>query len=237
MEKYSKFFTSPDLDLDLIQSANQNRNQHADLSKKQQTYLFHHISHVMDCECFVIEGRVFYREICICDLTSCIVSTYHLYDSSFPQFHNLDEKQKRCVLRQSSIHKMYYRTRQCFDANQSVKEGLKEIKSKLLTSTKCDHVIIGYKGGDFERLCSCFGCFGVNIEFLDCPKFETLRSSLLNRKGKEEKKKFCRFHARCRSEECDYHCARQEVILFSCFILKNRGDNYSHLLSEYGSCE
>ena len=101
--KCSKFFTSPLpwMDLELIKGANQNRNQ-------QQTYLLKSITHVMDCECFIIDGRVFYREISICDLNKNNVETYHLYDSSFLKFQDLNEKQRRCVIRQSSIHRMYY---------------------------------------------------------------------------------------------------------------------------------
>ena len=225
------------LDLDLIHCVNQNRNQHCDLDQKQQNYLCNKITHVMDCECFVIDSRVFYREITICDLSSTMVRTFHLYDPSFPQFHELNEKQRRNVLYQSSIHNMYYRTRLCFDASQSVKEGLEEIKSILLASSKFSETIIGYKGGDFERrLCRYFGCFGVNIEFLDCPKFENLCDLFLERKGKKERETFNRFHARFRRQKCSYHCSRQEVILFSCYILKKRNVDYLSLLSKYGSC-
>ena len=92
-----------------------------------------------------------------------------------------------------------------------------------------EQIVIGYKGGYFD-------CFGVNVEFLDCPKFEVLHSLIFGYKGREKKEKFCCFHARRRFTENNFHCARQEVILFSCFILKNRKDEYTSLLNKYGCC-
>lgn len=125
---------------------------------------------------------------------------------------------------------MYYRTSVCFNAKQSAREGLEKIKSKLMSSYDNKHVVIGYKGGDFEqRLYRYFDCLGVNIEFLDCPIFGS-------EEGREKKESFCRFHARRRFTNRSYHCARQEVILFSCFILKNRHNEYNSLLSKYGCC-
>ena len=56
------------MDLALIESSNQNRNQHDDFTKEQQLYLLKSITHVMDCECFIVDGHVIYREISICDL-------------------------------------------------------------------------------------------------------------------------------------------------------------------------
>ena len=91
---------------------------------------------------------------------------------------------------------MYYRTRACFDAKQSAKEGLEEIKLKLMSSYDNKQVVIGYKGGDFERrLCRYFDCFGVNIEFLDCPKFEELHNLIFGSTGMIKKREsFCHFH-------------------------------------------
>ena len=93
--KCSKFFTSSwtDLDLALIEKANQNRNQYSHFTDEQQRHLLKSITHVMDCECFVIDECVFYREISLCDLNKKKVQTY-FYDSSFPQFHELNEKQQ-----------------------------------------------------------------------------------------------------------------------------------------------
>ena len=231
----SKFSVStPWMDLDLLKSANKNRNQRGDFAGQEQQYLLHCITHVMDCECFTIDGRVFYREISICDLYKNEVETYHLYDDTFPNFSELNDKQRKCVIHQSSIHKLYYRTRKCFDAKLSVCDAIREIKSKLMSF---NHVVIGYKGGDFERrLCRSFGCFGVNIEFLDCPKFEVLHNLIFEQQGKEKEKKCCGFHTRLRHSEDKFHCAQQEVILFSCFVLKNRKEDYTKLLYRYECC-
>ena len=223
------------MNLDVLKAANQNRNQREDFTKEEQQHLLNCITHVMDCECFVIDGRVFYREVSICDLSKNKVETYHLYDNTFPKFLDLNYKQRHCVIRQSSIHKMYYHTHECFDAKFAAQDALEGIKLTLTSSN--DQIVIGYKGGDFERrLCRFFGCFGVNIKFLDCPKFEVLHNLIFEHKGREKKKKICRFHTRLCYATDNFHCAQQEVILFSCFVLKNRKEDYSTLLCSYECC-
>ena len=80
--------------MQLIEKANCNRNQWNQFTYDEQMTLLNNITHVMDCECFVVDGPIFYREICICDLENVCVKTYHLYDSSFPNFYDLTEKQQ-----------------------------------------------------------------------------------------------------------------------------------------------
>lgn len=222
----------------LLEKANQNRNQHSYISDEQQADLLNNITHVMDCECFVIDKRMFYREVSICNLKKNTIQTYHFYNSSFPQFHDFNEKQQRLVLRQSSIHGMYYRTRSCFDAKQSAKNRLEEIKLTLMLSCDNKQVVIGYKGSNFERrLSRYFDCFGVNIEFVDCPKFKVLRDSIFeSEKGTLKKRSICCFHLRHRQSNKIFDCTREEVILFSCYVLKKCGDNYKIILNQYGCC-
>ena len=88
---YFLFKTSCD---NLLNQINCNKNQHGELNQQEKMVL-NKITHVMDCECFVLDRRIFYREITVYDLNNRIVKTFHLYDFSFPNFSELNLKQKK----------------------------------------------------------------------------------------------------------------------------------------------
>ena len=95
--------------------------------------------------------------------------------------------------------------------------------------------VIGYKGDFEQRLCHLLGCFGVNIEFLDCPKYENL-FDLFFESGKKENNSCDHFNRCGFVNKTIVHCSIKEVRSFSCYVLKNHQQDYSDLIRKYGCC-
>ena len=79
------FKTSGD---NLLNEINCNRNQHGELNQQEKMLVLNKITHVMDCKCFMLDRKVFYREITVCDLNNGIVKTSLCMILLFPIFPN-----------------------------------------------------------------------------------------------------------------------------------------------------
>lgn len=60
----------------------------------------------MDCECFIVDGNVVFREVAMCDLDSKELLTFSVYNNNGKAFEELSWKDKCVLCRQSNIHGM-----------------------------------------------------------------------------------------------------------------------------------
>ena len=67
------------------------------LTDVQKDLSLSRVTHVMDCECFTVDGDVVFREVCVCDLNSLEVLTFSVYDNNWKAFEELSLKDK-CVV-------------------------------------------------------------------------------------------------------------------------------------------
>ena len=174
---------------------------HEKLFGKTGVSILKDITHVMDCECFQIDGERISREVSIFDLRTLSYEVLHCFAEDFCCYYEMSERNKYAVRRQRRIHGLYF-------YNNRVKKNFlsqKELFCYLKKSYYEKDFLFGYKGGDIESsLCKEMKIPSLNMEHLGVEKYEFLLNhfnvNLLT----------CNQHA----SHFISHCSLYEVLLF-----------------------
>ena len=169
------------------------------------------VTHIIDCECYCIDGVRVFREVSICDLRTLKIENIHCFAENFCSYHEMDEKNKYIVRRTFRIHGLFfynYRVKKYF---LSQNELLCYLKKNYFEKD----IVFGYKGGDIEsKLCKEIGVSALNIEHFGVEKYEfLLRHFKLDSLT-------CNQHAK----HIISHCSLYEVLCFAGRICEKLGD-------------
>ena len=186
-------------------------NIHKNLFGEVGGSLLKEVTHVIDCECYYIDGVRVFREVSICDLRTLKIENIHCFAENFCTYHEMSEKNKYIVRRTSRIHGLFfynYRVKKIF---LSQNELLSYLKKKYFEKD----ILFGYKGGDIEsKLCKEIRISALNIEHFGVEKYDFLlkhfKLDLLT----------CNQHAK----HIISHCSLYEVLCFAGRICEKLGD-------------
>ena len=118
---------------------------HEKLSGKTGEPLLGDITHIIDCECYQIEGVRIFREISILDLETLTYEVLHCFAEDFCSYREMSEKNKFVVRRTFCIHGLYfynYHVKKHFE-----KTSQNELFSYLKKKYYIKDILFGYKGG------------------------------------------------------------------------------------------
>ncbi|CAB3982344.1 Hypothetical predicted protein [Paramuricea clavata] len=165
------------------------------------------ITHIIDCEGYSTpRSKIFLREVSVWCRQTKTVLTYHIY---MPK--RIFYEKHKCV--QYQINKIHgLPITRCRDGRDIDIPGEYYLYDEVLTNLRrvfWNADLIGYKGGIIERdLLRGIGYDGVNLELLECPRYETL----LTKYG--ARPHTCGKHF----EGYKYHCSGHEVVLFGRYL-------------------
>ena len=174
---------------------------HEKLSGKAGVPILKDITHLIDCECYQIEGERIFREVSILDLRTLSYENLHCFAEDFCSYYEMSERNKYIVRRTFRIHGLYFYNNRVKNNFLSQNELFCYLKKKYNEKD----ILFGYKGGDIEsRLCKEMKISSLNIEHFGIEKYEFLlnhfKLDLLT----------CNQHAR----HIERHCSLYEVLLF-----------------------
>ena len=184
---------------------------HENLSNEVGKSLLGEVTHIIDCECYYIEGVRIFREVSICDLRTLKIENIHCFAENFCSYHEMSEKNKYIVRKTLHIHGLFF-------YNYRVKKFFLS-QSELLSYLKKNYfekdILFGYKGGDIEsKLCKEIRISALNIEHFGVEKYDFLlkhfKLDLLT----------CNQHAK----HIISHCSLYEVLCFAGRICEKLGD-------------
>ena len=186
-------------------------NIHKNLFGEVGGSLLKEVTHVIDCECYYIDGVRVFREVSICDLRTLKIENIHCFAENFCTYHEMCEKNKYIVRRTFRIHGLFfynYRVKKFF---LSQNELLCYLKKNYFEKD----ILFGYKGGDIEsKLCKEIRVSALNIEHFGVEKYDFLlkhfKLDLLT----------CNQHAK----HITTHCSLYEVLCFCARICEMLGD-------------
>ena len=184
---------------------------HENLSTEVGKPLLEEVTHIIDCECYYIDGVRVFREVSICDLRTLKIENIHCFAENFCTYHEMSEKNKYIVRRTLRIHGLFfynYRVKKFF---LSQNELLSYLKKNYFEKD----ILFGYKGGDIEsKLCKEIRISALNIEHFGVEKYDFLlkhfKLDLLT----------CNQHAK----HIISHCSLYEVLCFAGRICEKLGD-------------
>ena len=163
------------------------------------------ITHVMDCECYIVNKKWYLREVSVFDLKTNELYMYQIY-----YFANEVSYNKSMAYQINVVH------------------GLPLIRGKVTNDFfRCSNVLfflsqhfqnsntlVACKGGTIEyKTLKSMNVKSINIEILGCPKYENLLS-----KYNIEHIKCCKYH-----KSNLFHCSGHEVEVFTRFINEIKG--------------
>ena len=65
---------------------------HENLSTEVGKPLLEEVTHIIDCECYYIDGVRVFREVSICDLRTLKIENIHCFAENFCSYHEMSEK-------------------------------------------------------------------------------------------------------------------------------------------------
>ena len=175
---------------------------HETLSGKTGIPLLKNITHVVDCECYQIEGERIFREVSIFDLRTLKIENLHCFAEDFCSYYEMTERNKNIVRRTFRIHGLFFYNFRVKKFFLSQNELFCYLKKKYNEKD----ILFGYKGGDIEsKLCKEMKICAINIEHFGVEKYEILlnhfKLDLLT----------CNQHAK----HITTHCSLYEVLAFA----------------------
>ena len=177
---------------------------HEKLFGKTGIPLLKDITHVIDCECYQIEGERIFREVSIFDLRTLKIENLHCFAEDFCSYYEMTERNKYIVRRTFRIHGLFF-------YNSRVK---KKSQNELFCYLK-KNIMRKISSGDIEsNLCKEMKISAVNIEHFLVEKYEIL----LNRFKLDLLT--CSQHAK----HIITHCSLYEVLCFAGRICEKIGD-------------
>ena len=144
---------------------------HEKLSGKIGEVKLRDITHIIDCECYQIEGVRIFREVSILDLETLTYELLHCFAEDFCSYREMSEKNKFVVRRIRSIHGLNFYNYRVKNHFLSQKELISYLKKKYYIKD----VLFGYKGGNIEScLCRDIKIPALNIEHFGVEKYDFL---------------------------------------------------------------
>ena len=184
---------------------------HEELSGEKGTCLLEDITHVIDCECYCIDGWRIFREVSILDLRTLNFVNLHCFAEDFCSYEEMSEKNKYIVRRTFRIHGLYF----CNTRVKKIFLSQTELFKYLRESYNEKDILFGYKGGDIEsKLCKKIKIPAINIEHFGVVKYEKLVDHFKLDLAS------CSHHSRYITS----HCSLYEVLCFAariCEKIKN----------------
>ena len=175
---------------------------HEKLSGKTGIPLLKDITHLIDCECYQVDGERIFREVSIFDFRTLKIENLHCFAENFCSHYDMTERNKYIVRRTFRIHGLFF-------YNTRVKKNFlsqNELFCYLKKNYNGKDILFGYKGGDIEsKLCKEMKISAINIEHFGVEKYEFLlnhfKLDLLT----------CPHHAK----HITTHCSLYEVLCFA----------------------
>ena len=84
---------------------------HEELSGQTGVGKLSTLTHIIDCECYQIEGKRVFREISILDLENIEYYVLHCYAEDFCSYYEMSEKNKKSIKFAFRIHGLYFYNR------------------------------------------------------------------------------------------------------------------------------
>ena len=180
----------------------------ADIQRVRNQNIAKRVTHIIDCEGYSTpHTKVFLREVSVWFRKSDVVETYHIYMPNRKLFN----PHHKCVRYQIlHVHGLpIVRQADGRDVGLVGKYYLYDEVVCKLRQIFAAAGIIGYKGGTIERDLLCgLGYNCINLELMECPRYETLLTKY------DCEQSSCGKHL----GKYKYHCSGHEVKLFGHYL-------------------
>ena len=119
---------------------------HQELSGQKGVGKLSELIHIVDCECFQIDGEKIYREISIFDLEKLEYEVLQCFAEDCCSCRRMTKKNKKNIKYAFGIHGLYFLNNCVAENYLSQCELFSYLRKKYFKKD----ILFGYKGGDFE---------------------------------------------------------------------------------------
>lgn len=192
------------------------RRRHDTASIPKHAITLVRLTHILDLDGFILEDGFRCKEMALVEVGSGrLLFEHYRLDKPYEELSPRDKSNVKYVT--NAVHGLPYANTKYDNLDQS--QLLESVRFAICSGPYAlEDVVVGYKGGNLERrLLDELQIQSVNMELLDCPRFNTLFDSLHHDKHlrtcymNDTAAIQCPLHTNHRS---GLHCAKHEVCMF-----------------------